>query len=448
MLKKINFILILSLSFFSVLLAQQNDNNPYSRFGLGDLTDNNFNHLRQMGGLGASFIDAYHINIVNPASHAYLNATAFDVGVFAKRSILNDGVNQGKVWSGNLDYLSLAFPLKNPINELYDGVRKDYKLGMALTLMPHSTVDYNIAYRDSISGSRPFTRNYLGGGGTYKVMWGNAIKYKKVSLGLNLGYLFGNLKYENKLVFDNTEFAYSDFYANDYNVRGFLWNAGFIFTDIINKKQILANKTAPNKRISIGAHFNSGTSFTTSSNINHLLIQQLPGNIVNLDTVLISADQAGKGKLPAEFGIGATYYNGEKFAIGINYAAAYWSQYFNEAARGGTKGSLSNTSKWSLGGFFRPDYKSFDNFLARVYYRYGVYYNTDPRVVDGNNIDTYGLTFGLGMPFVYQRKISHVNLGVNAGIRGQNSPISEKFVKFTLGVTFNDDEWFLKRKYN
>jgi hypothetical protein len=230
-------------------------------------------------------------------------------------------------------------------------------------------------------------------------------------------------------------------------VRGFLWNAGIIFTDIINKKKILANKTTPSKRISVGAHFNSSPSFTTSSNINHLLIQQLPGNVVNFDTVNVSADAPGKGRLPGEFGVGATYYNGEKFAIGINYASANWSEYFNEASRE-TKGTLSNTSKWSLGGFFRPDYKSFDNFFERVYYRYGVYYSTDPRIIEGKSIDTYGVTFGLGMPFVFQRKISHVNLGVNAGIRGQNAPISEKFVKFTLGVTFNDDEWFLKRKYN
>jgi|JI8StandDraft_2_1071088.scaffolds.fasta_scaffold34657_2 hypothetical protein len=447
MLKKIKFILILSFSFFGGLHAQQNDNNPYSRFGIGDLTDNNFNHLRQMGGLGASFIDAYHINIVNPASLAYLNATAFDVGVFAKRSILDDGKNIGKVWSGNLDYLSLAFPLRNPINEIYDGVKKDYKLGMALTLMPHSTVDYNIAYQDSVAVGQPFTRNYTGGGGSYKVMWGNAIKYKKVSIGVNLGYLFGSLRYENKLIFDDSEFAYSDFYANDYNVRGFLWNTGFMYSDVLNKKQILANKTTPSKRISIGAHFNSGTSFSTSSNINHLLIQQITSNLINFDTVNIASEVAGKGKLPAELGVGATYYYGEKFAIGLNYTAANWSEYFNDAARE-SKGTLSNTSKWSLGGFLRPDYKSFDNFFKRVYYRYGAYYNTDPRVIDGKSIDTYGLTFGLGMPFVFQRKISHVNLGVNAGIRGQNSPISEKFVKFTLGVTFNDDEWFLKRKYN
>lgn len=439
--------LLFSIFLLSINLgAQQNDNSPYSRLGIGDLSDNNFNHLRQMGGLGSSYVDGYHINIINPASYSFLNSTAFDMGVFAKRTILDDKTNTNKIWSGNLDYLSLAFPLRNPINDLYDGVKKDHKLAMALTLMPHSTVNYNIVSSDSLAGTGAFTRNYIGTGGSYKFLWGNSIRYKDFSFGLNIGYLFGNLKYENNIYFDGSSFGYNDFFANQYNVRGFLWNAGLMYTTILNKAQILKNKTLPAKRISVGLNGNPSTGFSTSYNINHRLIQNLSG-FQNFDTVRIENDIVGKGKLPAEFGLGLTYYYGEKTAIGFNYSAALWTDYFNEASSERT-GSLSNTSKVNIGGYYRPDYKSFDNFFERIYYRYGVYYNTDPRVIEGKQIDTYGVTFGLGMPFVFQRKVSHINLGLNAGVRGQNSPISEKFVKFSLGVTFNDDEWFLKRKYN
>lgn len=432
---------------FSMSTAQQNDNSPFSRFGIGDISDNNFNHTRQMSGLGASYIDGYHINIVNPASYSFLNSTAFDAGVFVKRTWLKDNLNTNKIWSGNLEYLSLAFPLRNPINEIYDGVRKNYKLGMSFTLMPHSIVSYNIAATDSLSSSVPFTRNYVGTGGTYKFLWGNSYKYKNVSGGVNVGYLFGKLKYENKLIFDPGEFAYSDYYSTDYNVSGFLWNAGLIYTDILNKKAIIDNKTIPVKRISIGLNANSATNFSTTYNIDHRLVQQLLGGVFNVDTVFLQDSIKGKGRLPAEIGIGATFYSGEKFCLGFNYSASLWSEYFNEASRE-EKGSLKNASKISVGGYIRPDYKSFDNFFERVYYRYGAYYQTDPRVINGHQISTYGITFGFGMPFVFQRKVSHINLGLNIGARGQGTPISEKFVKISLGVTFNDDEWFLKRKYN
>ncbi|MEY3421415.1 MAG: hypothetical protein RIR48_1707 [Bacteroidota bacterium] len=427
--------------------AQNNDNSPYSRYGIGDLADPNLNHTRQMGGLGASYMDGFHINLVNPASYAFLNSTAFDVGIFAKRTQLKDSRAQNTFWSGNLEYLSLAFPLRNPINEIYDNVKRDYKLAMAFALMQHSSVGYNIAAADSTSTGQRYTRNYQGGGGTYKVLWGNALKYKNVSFGLNLGYLFGKLKYENRLEFSSTEFAYSDLFGNDFNMKGFLWNAGVMYTDIMNKKSIESNKTVSPKRISIGIHANSATSFSTEYTLNHILLQQLPGNIFNTDTVSVKDSISGKGKLPAEFGIGATYYSGEKFSFGFNYNTSLWSNYFNEA-NGDKAGALKNSQRVSVGGHFRPDYKSFDNFFDRVYYRYGVYYASDPRVINGTQIEAYGITFGVGMPFVFQRKVSHMNLGFDLGMRGNNTPISEKFVKISLGVTFNDDEWFLKRKYN
>lgn len=444
-------VLILLLLFTLGARAQQADNSPYSRFGIGDLTDVNFNHTRQMGGLGASFLDAFHINIVNPASYSFLNATAFDVGLFAKYTSLQDKNNTGTFWSGNLEYLSLAFPLKNPINEIYDGVKKPYKLGMAFTLMPHSNVSYNIVSLDSLSGVGNFTRRYLGTGGSYKFIWGNSIKYKDFAFGINAGYLFGKLNNERSVIFNDFDFPFNDVYATDYNIRGLLWNAGLIYTKVINQKAIEVNKTLSAKRISIGIHANSSTGFSTSANNFDRSVQQLPGNIILIDTIRYNIELAGRGRLPAEFGIGTTYYSGEKSAIGVNFAWSGWSSYFNDATSE-RKGSLSDSYKLSAGGYIRPDYKSFDNFFERVFYRYGAYYHRDPRLVaegsEAKPINAYGVTLGMGMPFVFQRKISYVNLGANFGIRGQGTPISEKFVKISLGVTFNDDEWFLKRKYN
>lgn len=447
MLNRIRLVIFIFSVSLGAVVGQQNDNSPYSRFGIGDMADNNFNHVRQMGGLGASYIDAYHINIVNPASYAFLNATAFDIGVFAKGTLLKDKDHKNSIWTGNLDYLSLAFPLTNPINAVYDGVKRKYKWAMNITLKPNSNVDYNIANTDSTSIGKPFVRNYHGSGGSYKLLLGNAVNYKKFALGLNMGYLFGNLRYERNIIFDKADYAYSDYYANDYNIRGFIWNAGLIYTDILNKGEIEQKKIAPIKRISAGLHFNTASSFSTLYNINHFLIQELLSQYNKVDTVNIVSDIRGKGKLPAELGVGFTYYSGEKHAIGLNYTRTMWSSYYNDAS-GEVKGSLSDVNRISAGGYYRPDYKSYDSYFKRVYYRYGMYYTTDPKQINGDAVKSFGVTMGVGMPFVYQRKITTVNLGVTAGTRGINAPINEKFVKFSLGVSFNDDEWFLKRKYN
>ena len=109
---------------------------------------------------------------------------------------------------------------------------------------------------------------------------------------------------------------------------------------------------------------------------------------------------------------------------------------------------LSDTYNVSFGGFYRPDYKSYNRYFKRVYYRFGGYYKTDPRSIDGEQLNSYGLTFGFGLPFIYQRKISHANLGFEFGNRGGGTQISESYFRISLGFTFNDDEWFIKKKYN
>lgn len=428
-----------------LVLGQTTENSPFTRLGLGQVTDNNFNHLKHMGGLGASFIDAYNINFVNPASYAFLRATAFDMNLFARKAWLEDSQNRSEFWTGNLEYMSLAFPLRNPINELYDGVKRNYKWGMAFTLAPHSTVNYNIGQQELLPNGEGFFRNYRGEGGTYKFMWGNALRYKDISLGVNAGYLFGNMSYNRDIYFDR-EGYYDDFFTNEYNINGFLWNAGLMYSLVLNPGQIEKVKTSAVQKMTFGLHGNSATSFNTNSSTIHLLRQRF-ANQNNVDTILDVSDISGRGRLPAEWGAGVTYYYGEKWALGLNYTTGLWSSYFNDATDE-PAGSLRNSSRYSLGGFFRPDYKSFDSFLKRVYYRYGFFYNTDPRVVGDMQINTVAATLGMGMPFIFQRKVSHLNLGVEAGIRGGDLPVSERYVKISLGVTFNDDEWFLKRKYN
>ncbi len=447
MIKRFLFAVMLFSTLLGGLAAQQNENSPYSRYGIGNLAESNFIHLQGMSGINASYADAYHINIHNPATLSYLSSTAFDMGIFARNTTLKDGKNTNNIWSGNLEYMALAFPLRNPINEIYEGVKKNHRFAMSFALMPHSNVNYNIASLDSLATVGRFTRKYVGSGGTYKFLWGNSFKYKDFSIGVNAGYLFGKLTYENRIIFLPSQFAYDDNFSTNYDIRGWLYNVGVLYGKTLNSKAIDKNKTTPVKKITLGMYANSSTSFNTTYTKYNALIQYLPGNVSVIDTIDYRDSIKGKGRLPGEFGIGMTYYNGEKHALGVNYTGSFWSKYYNEAS-GEKTGSLQNAYKVSLGGYFRPDYKSFSSFFKRVYYRYGVYYSRDPRIVNAAEINTYGITFGMGMPVVFQRKVSHANLGLNFGVRGTNSPISEKFVKISFGVTFNDDEWFLKRKYN
>ncbi len=422
-------------------LAQNSDNSIYSRFGLGDPVFNSAGHMRNMGNIGSIFQDVYHVNITNPASYSHLRAVAFDMGMFGRTARISDGVNTQNVQSSNLDYISIAFPLSNIVNEILEREEKSYSLAMAFSLAPFSRVGYNINTVEQHPALGEIERNFQGKGGTYKFLWGNSIRYKSISGGVNLGYIFGNIQYERSVVFEPNIFAFNNVFVTRYNISGFTWNAGVQFSPALVKPKTQDGVGA--KKLIFGFYTGTNTSFSTNADVSELGVQQ-SGRQVNVDTLTSVMGQEGKGTLPLEMGLGIGYQSGEKWLIGVNYSRANWSDYRNDA----NPEALSDAFRWSVGGFFRPDWASPTSFWKRVYYRYGMFYTSDPRQVNNEKINSYGITFGLGMPFIHQRKISHLSLGIEAGARGKNSPVQESYISVNIGFTFNDNEWFLKRRFD
>jgi len=428
------------------LLAQPKINSPYSRYGFGDIIDNNFSYSNLMGGLGASYADPYTINIVNPATLTYLTSAGFDIGIDARLSTFQDANNTSDgIWSGNLSYFSLAFPLKNTLNDLLDRKERESTFGMAFTLKPYSQVGYNIesvSYDDEIGEVR---RAFQGSGGTYDFTWSNAFQYKDLSVGLNLGYLFGKSTNQRIIEFGNITAAESTLLEQKSNYSGFVWRLGALYSLHLNRDKVKEDNSIPLKRINIGIHGNSKTNFTTDFSSFQGVARQVAIGTFERDTFFFEPMNGIKGKLPSEIGLGMTYYSGKKFALGFNYTATQWSGFRSAVVNE----KLNSTNKLSFGGFYRPNYKSIGNYFSRVLYRFGAYLNQIPtEVTAGEQIDDVGVTFGMTFPFFYQRKISHAHLGIGLGIKGRDSVIEERYMKMIFSFTFNDDEWFLKRKYN
>lgn len=423
-------------------IAQTGDNSPFSRFGIGDIVDPSFMHNRSMGSLGSSYADMFNINIKNPASYSFLKSTAFELGIQAKYSELSDEDREVNLWSGGLEYISLAFPLRNPINEIVDRVEKNYALGMNLSLVPFSQVNYNISSFETDPDFGLFQRNYQGKGGSYKLMWGNSFKYKNLSVGLNLGYLFGHIQYERNIIFDDLQYAYENRYNQNFGINGFVWNAGMIYSHLINKKEVKDNRNARKKMLNIGLQGNTDMRFYSNSIIEKVGLFSEAGIT---DTLVYSDEIQGEGTLPAEFGIGLMYISQESWAVGIDYNHVFWSHYENEAR----PETLSDGFRLSIGGHIIPDSRSLNQYFKRVKYRLGAYYQNDPKEIEDTSFKSYGLTLGAGFPLIYQRKYrANMNPMVQLGRKGVGSPVQENFIKIGFGFTFNDDEWFLKRKYN
>ncbi len=428
------------------LLAQSEDirpkgNSPYSRFGLGDPVSQFYAAAGGMGGLTAGFQDPFNLNTQNPASLASLQATAFEVGVFGKYANLQGrNSTSDDAWSGNLNYIALGFPLINPVSKVLDKRTSPWNFGMSLSLQPFSTIAYDIRSDVDYGGEIQTTTNiFKGNGGTYRLQWGNGVKYKNFSAGVALGYFFGKMTDSKRIEFDSIALAYGTEFLDEISVSGFVWNAGAQYTFEFGKKD--RNQVSP-KRLTLGVYGNTATNFNT--NTSQLYVRNI--FYAPTDTLLYTIGTKDKGTLPTQLTAGFMYERLNKFRIGAEYSIAQWSEYKNGAK---PNDELTDANRAAIGVEYIPEYNSYDSYFSRVRYRAGFSYANDPRTINGDQLQELSVSIGLGFPIILPRQqTSFVNLSIEGGQFGLSEVIKENFVRMTLGFTLNDNTWFFKRKFN
>ena len=436
---------LLGLLFLGQLTAQPNDNSPYSRFGLGDIHPDQF-ISGQTGLLGATQIDPWHINMVNPASYGHLQATAFEVGLGGSYTRLTGGTEKANVYQGNLEYFALGLPLINRINDAMERTQRDYDLGLVLALKPHSIVGYDVSSTEPHPDEGEIQRKYVGEGGSYKFMVGLGSRYKDFSVGINAGYLFGKISYNSLVYFADIPFAYNNQFSESFSMSGFLYNAGLQYSLVLNRQKMKADEQLMPRKLVFGLYGNTQTSFRTTGDVFYGgVLTGLDLGTASTDTLYIQEQLKGTGTLPTRIGGGIAYHHGYKWTVGMNYEQTLWSQYKNEGKL--TEDLLSDAFCISAGADYVPDWQSYTDSYKRLHYRVGAYYRTDGRTENGQIFSEAAVNLGLGVPFVFKRKTSHIDLNLSVGQSMDERLISESFVKFGLGLTFNDQEWFIKRKY-
>lgn len=148
--------------------ASAQENSPYSRYGLGDLTPNHNILSRGMGGIAAGIADNRSINFTNPASLTNIYNTIFDVGIDITYRTLKNKVPAKKFTSANtyISYLQMAFPLSTP-----KMIKKKNYWAMSLGIRPVSNIGYKIqtAERTAVDSIETL---YEGSGGVNQAFLG------------------------------------------------------------------------------------------------------------------------------------------------------------------------------------------------------------------------------------------------------------------------------------
>lgn len=420
-------------------------NSPLSRFGLGDPLDQHFAAQAGLGGLQTVFQDPYHLNINNPASLATLQATSFEVGLYGRVGQLSDRNGSVGTESGNLSYLALGFPLRNPINLNLDRQSRSWGAGMAFSLAPTTLVGYDLELEENDIDLGTTSNLLKGNGGTYRFTWSTAYRYRGLSAGLNLNYNFGQVLNSRVVVFDSLFNALATEVVEKTAISGFSLGYGVQYTYFFGGKNEEGQRTLTGKRIIVGVNgkLQSGVSATSD-----LLRRRFsPTTIFSVsDTLLNAMDLEGEVVLPAEVNFGFAFEDANRLFLGAEYGIGNASA-FRQSSDPNNR--LVNTNRFVLGIQYIPNFSSYNSYWKRIRYRAGLRLETDPRELNGEQARRRAVTLGMGLPIVLPRQqVSFINFAVELGQFGIPDVIDENYVQFTLGFSLNDNTWFYKRKFN
>jgi hypothetical protein len=419
-------------------------NSPLSRFGLGNPVDQFFASQAGMGGLESTYQDAFHLNIQNPATLASLQSTSFEVGGFGRASDLTDRTSSVSTMQGNLRYIALGFPLRNPISLRNDRLQNIWNGGMAFSLMPTSDVGYDLQINDEDPEFGATSNTLKGNGGGYRFSWSTAFRYKYLSAGLNLNYNFGKITNSRIVTFNDIDEALASEFVEDVAIQGFSLGYGLQYA--YNFKDLNKNgEMRPNgKRIIFGANGNLGQEIDTDASV--LFRRFSPnGQLAVRDTLRSETRQAGTLNLPSSFSVGIAYEKINKLYVGVEYGSRFNSQYANSAS----PETLLDANRLAFGIQYIPNANSYNRFVQRIRFRAGLRLEEDGRSVDGVQARRNAITIGAGLPFRLPRQqISFVDIALEFGKFGVPNILDENYVQFTLGFSLNDNSWFFKRKLN
>lgn len=413
MLKRI-FIAIMLLT-SGLAMAQQGSTSPYSFFGIGTLNFKGTVENRTMGGISV-YSDSIHMNIQNPASAAGLQLVNYSLAGSHKYNQLETSSESQTATTTTLDYLAMGIPMG--------------KFGASFGLIPYSSTGYKLQ-----SESQTTLIQYEGSGGLNKAFFQLAYQITpKFSVGIDANYNFGNI--ENIATASQEDVQFGTRETNSSDLLGFSYNLGAIYKTMISEKlEFMSSVTyAPE------------TEFTSENTRVLETTLLLPsGNVTPVDVRDIDVADTDF-TFPSQLSLGAGIGKPKNWFIGGEYSSQKTSNFTNRTFEL-ENASFEDASKYKIGGFYIPNYNGLGSFWKRVVYRGGFRFEETGVVVNGESINEFGISFGVGLPV--GRLFSNVNLGFEIGRRGTTNVglVKETFFNTFISLSLND-KWFRKKYFD
>lgn len=450
---------LLILNFFSIF-GQGTGNNPYSRYGLGEVSGN-YGSVRNigMGSSGVASRNHYYINHLNPAFLGNYrgikidSTTKLEMAFHSQYRQLSSSTSSQTAFGTNLAYLSAAWPISRT-------------WGMNLGITPFSTVDYNINTESTVNGS-VVTNKSEGRGGIYKVYIGNGVGITRwASLGLETGVLYGNVTDMSLSNFGDVNSLFSGFKVRS-QFTAWSFKPGISFRKEMHYKRIDTIKIETTEGVVMKldtviltrkAILNAGITYdfmTTADMIRtvNLFSVSSANYILDDSTVQKSAYNVS---MPGILRAGVSLEIPRRLMVNADVSLTNWGKYGSSDAGFTSTGfgndTLQNTWALHTGAEYTPG----ELRQKSKTYRLGLTYTQLPVKIQGKTINDMSVSFGATVPFgraktqpMGNRVFPRINLALVVGQRGNTSEglIKENYFRLYASLLIHET-WFQRRRIN
>ncbi len=424
-LKFLAIILILTISTGMYGQNSSSTSTPYSWYGFGTINSTSYGRGDAMGGIGIGVRNNFQINPANPASYTSIDSLTFLMQFGVDTRITHSETNSASNTRNNVNFGHLTFAL--PLTRWW---------ASSFGLLPYASKGYDV--NSSNGADDLLSKSSFSGSGTLtKFYWGNAVKMgKHLSFGVNTYFLFGKINDDTYISYPNDNKAY------DYLKNISLFAHGLGVTGGLQYHVVTKNKNS----FTLGATFEPKVNVNSTYTIHEeRALYRGSSTTAEIVDTISHVESSNKGlQVPMSYGTGFSYSIKDKFTFG---ADVYFQQWKEVMFLGQKENYLSNSSRYSTGFEYVPNFYSIRSYWDRVAYRAGVFYENSNLTLNGVQLKTYGVTFGVGMPM--SRSLSKLNFSCEIGQFGtkQSNLIKETYAKFAVHVMLWD-RWFMKSKFD
>ncbi|HCT95072.1 MAG: hypothetical protein A2X19_09920 [Bacteroidetes bacterium GWE2_39_28] len=399
---------------------------PYSVFGVGDLNKSGTALNKAMGGIGVGLRDNRLINFMNPAALTERDPQSFmmDFGL-SQKNIYNTGDSKNSAYNVfNMHHIVITLPLYK-------------KSAVAAGVVPFSSVGYKFEERETnpviINEMGEIKYRRYGTGGITKAFVSASMDFlKDFSIGAEGINYFGTIdRYSDVLFVTNSTYRTINT-GMDYVVSSMAAKFGLQYHKEVKK----------DTELTVGATWLTGTKLKGD-----LTKYAYATGVTGVrDTVYHNVSDNTQMEIPSELGLGITLRKKDKWLVGADYIRQDWSSVsFGPTA--GVDFSPAVSNSFRVGFEYIPNRYDIRYYSRRITYRGGAYYENTYMKVNGNQINSMGITLGATLPVL--RLYNGLGLSIDMGQRGslKNNLIRERYVMFNISFSLHDI-WFIKYRYD